>query len=174
LPALLKTLDRRSVPAPAGPAAVIPIDPDGSRRVWLPALAGRPRWVIGVSLAATVLLAAFALRVRYDHNLLHLQSPGLESVRWEMKLIEHTAGASWHALSYSATTEEALALKARYEKLPGVERVAEVASLVPPGQGPKLAQMRDIHERLRRLPERGKLIGHHPPNPERLRAALAS
>src|SRR5262249_37012852 len=115
-----------------------------------------------------------ALRVRYDHNLLHLQSPALDSVRWEMKLIEHTAGASWHALSYTATTEEALALKARYEKLPGVERVAEVASLVPPGQEQKLAMMRDCPERLRRLPERGKLIGHHPPNPQRLRASLGS
>jgi hopanoid biosynthesis associated RND transporter like protein HpnN len=171
LPALLKTLDRRR--APARPAAVLPLDPGGSRRVWLPALAGRPRWIIGVSLGLTVVLAAFALRVRYDHNLLHMQSPGLDSVRWEMKLIEHTAGASWHALSTTDTAEQALALKARYEKLPGVERVAEVASLVPPGQGPKLERMRDIHARLAHLPERGKLIGHHPPNPEALQRQVA-
>ena len=55
-----------------------------------------------------------------------------------MTLIEHTAGASWHALSYRDTPEEALALKARYEQLPEVSRVVEVASLVPPDQGPKL------------------------------------
>ena len=42
-------------------------------------------------------------RVRYDHNLLHLQAQNLDSVKWEMTLIEHTAGASWHALSYHAT-----------------------------------------------------------------------
>ena len=59
-----------------------------------------PRWVIGVSLAATAVLAAFACRVYYDHNLLHLQAAGLDSVQWELKLIDHTAGASWHSLDY--------------------------------------------------------------------------
>ena len=83
--------------------------------------------------------ASAPLRVRYDHNLLHLQAHDLDSVKWEMTLIEHTAGASWHALSYTDTPEEALALKARYEKLPEVSRVVEVASLVPPRPGRKAA-----------------------------------
>jgi uncharacterized protein len=171
LPALLRLTDRRKAPR-ALPAGVLPLDPGGSRRVWLPALAGRPRWVIGVSLAATVVLGAFALRVGYDHNLLHLQSPDLESVRWELKLIEHTAGASWHALSYTATPEEALALKARYEKLPGVERVATVAPLVPRGQEKKLPRLRDIRQRLQKLPARGALVPHSPPNVARLKESL--
>ena len=64
---------------------------------------GRPRWVIAGSLGLTAALAACALRIGYDHNLLHLQAEGLDSVQWELKLIEHTAGASWHALSYTAT-----------------------------------------------------------------------
>ena len=76
----------------------------------------------------------------------------LDSVRWEMTLIEHTAGASWHALSYTDTPEEALALKARYEKLPEVSRVVEVASLVPPDQDAKLPLLADIQHRLRNLP----------------------
>ncbi len=172
LPALLKKFDRRPAAASASPAGVLPIDPAGTRRAWLPALAGRPRWVIGVSLALTVVLAGFALRVRYDHNLLHLQSPELDSVRWELKLIEHTAGASWHALSYTSTPEEALALKARYEKLPGVLRVVEVATLVPPGQAKKLELLGDIQHRLRQLPPRGQPIPHHPPNAERLHEQL--
>ena len=61
-----------------------------------------------------------------------------------MTLIEHTAGASWHALSYTDTPEEALALKARYEQLPEVSRVVEVASLVPPDQDDKLPLLADI------------------------------
>jgi len=43
-------------------------------------------------------------------------------VKWEMTLIEHTAGATWHALSYTDTPEEALALKARYEQLRKLEK----------------------------------------------------
>jgi hypothetical protein len=75
-----------------------------------------------------------------------------------MKLIEHTAGASWHALSYTATPEEARALRERYEKVPGVSRVVEVASLVPCDQELKLGQLRDIQRRLRGLPRRGAPI----------------
>lgn len=129
-------------------------------RAWLPLLAKRPRWVIGVSAALTVAFAIFAGRVQYDHNLLHLQARDLDSVKWEMTLIEHTAGASWHALSYTANPKDALALKSRYEKLPGVSRVVEVASLIPDDQDRKVEQLRDIQRRLQKLPERGVEIPH--------------
>jgi hypothetical protein len=90
-----------------------------------------------------------------------------------MTLIEHTAGASWHALSYTATPEEALALKARYEQLPEVSRVVEVASLVPRDQATKLDLLRDIHTRLRKLPERGSVIPHAAPDSGDLQNELA-
>src|SRR5262249_40232569 len=110
----------------------------------------------GLAVAAAV--AACAGGVKYDHNLLHLQAESLESVAWELALIQNTAGASMHALSIVDTPEEALALKARYEKLPGVSRVAEIASLVPPAQQRKLPLVRAIHARLARLPRRGAPI----------------
>jgi uncharacterized protein len=137
---------------------------------WLPALANRPWLVLGSSLAITAVMGLFAVRIGYDHNLLHLQAGNLDSVKWEQTLIEHTAGASWHALSYTATPEEALALKARYEKEPGISRVVEVASLVPPDQQGKLEQLRDIQHRLRKLPERGVIIPHSLPKPEEMLA----
>src|SRR5262249_49810726 len=58
--------------------------------LWLPWVARRPGLVIGVSLAVTAVLGIFAARVRYDHNLLNLQAQGLESVKWEHILIDHT------------------------------------------------------------------------------------
>jgi hypothetical protein len=97
----------------------------------------------------------WAARAQYDHNLLHLQARDLDSVKWELTLIDHTAGASWHAQSYTATASEALALKARYEQLPEVSRVVEVASLVPDDQEQKMELLRDIQDRLRLLPEPG-------------------
>lgn len=148
-------------------------------RTWLPWLIARPKRVLAIVALATVLLTWWTFDLRYDHNLLHLQAQHLDSVQWEKKLIDRTAGASWHALSYTTTREEALALKKRFEQLPLVSRVVEVASLVPLDQERKLDRLRDIQDRLRRLPERGVSIPHELPNPadvqrsaQRLKASL--
>ncbi|HEV3117211.1 MAG TPA: MMPL family transporter, partial [Gemmataceae bacterium] len=116
LPSLLMIFDRRQTPV----AATIPLSTQAG---WLPRLFSRPRWIVGTGVALTAAVGLCALRLGYDHNLLHLQARDLDSVKWELTLIEHTAGASWHALSYRATPEEVLALKERYEKLPEVSRV---------------------------------------------------
>src|SRR5262249_57052856 len=96
LPALLMLSARRSNLT----AVSIPIATQAS---WLPSVSRRPWLVIGAGLAVTLLLGVCAGRVTYDHNLLHLQAEDLDAVKWELKLIQHTAGASWHALSYTAT-----------------------------------------------------------------------
>jgi hopanoid biosynthesis associated RND transporter like protein HpnN len=140
---------------------------------WLPALARRRRWIIAAGLALTAAMGVCVFRLTYDHNLLHLQARDLDSVKWELTLIEHTAGASWHALSYTASPEEALALKRRYEQLPEVSRVVEVASLVPCDQPNKLEMLRDIRHRLRALPPRGALIRHLRPDSRLLKIELA-
>ncbi|MFO0968804.1 MAG: MMPL family transporter [Gemmataceae bacterium] len=141
-------------------------------RTWLPWFVARPRWVLGVSAALIVFLGWQATRVYYDHNLLHLQAPGFESVKWEKRLIEEMPGATWNAVSYTTTREEALALKEKLEKLPCVSQVREVASLVPLDQERKLEQLRDIQERLRNLPERGTPIPHDVPNPAEVTRAI--
>jgi hopanoid biosynthesis associated RND transporter like protein HpnN len=142
--------------------------------VWLPRLLSSRRagWVVLAGLFVTTFLAFWAVHVGYDHNLLHLQARDLDSVKWELTLIDHTAGASWHAQSYTATAAEALALKARFEQLPEVSRVVEVASLVPPDQDRKLGLLRDIRHRLRHLPERGAAIPHDRPNAARIEEAV--
>ncbi len=161
LPALLKIVDKKP------PGETIPIS-FKKTRIWLPGLTRIP----GIVLCVAVLLAAvgafYAFRVRYDHNLLHLQARGLDSVKWELELIEHTAGASWYALSTTTTPEEALALKARFEKLEGVSRVVEVASLVPQDQEMKVVLLKDIQSRLQNLPKRGQLITRDLPDPVKL------
>lgn len=173
LPALVTLWDRRSAKARERESAAAPepailslAEAKNQRKQWLPRLMKRPRLVVGVSFGLAVVLAVCALRSRYDHNLLHMQARGLDSVRWEETLIENTAGASWHALSYTTTPEEALALKARFEKLPAVSMVVEAASLVPRDQERKLEQLKDIQFRLRRLPKRGQTIPHALPQVE--------
>lgn len=163
LPALIRLTDRRGLLAPL---AVIDAEgvsqpvyaPTSKPAMWLPSLARRPRYVLAASIGLLVVAVGYAGRVRYDHNLLNMQAEGLESVRWERELIDATAGASWHAVSHTATPQEALSLKARYETLPGVSRVVEVASLVPSDQDVKLPLVTDIRKRLTHLPANGQAI----------------
>jgi hopanoid biosynthesis associated RND transporter like protein HpnN len=136
---------------------------DGHRK-WLPGLLRWPRAVVACSVLSTLLLGWLALHIPYDHNLLNMQDPKLPSVQWEQRLMDQTVGASWHALSFTTTPEEALALKARYEQLPEVSHVVEVASLVPREQDRKREMMQNVQLRLRRLPKRGELIEHAKPN----------
>jgi hopanoid biosynthesis associated RND transporter like protein HpnN len=115
-------------------------------------LAHRPRLVLAVGAVLLIACGASALRLAYDHNLLNMQPRGLDSVAWERKLIDRAAGATWDALSTARTRDEALALRARYEALPEVGKVVEVASLVPADQDRKLPVVRAIREKLGTLP----------------------
>ncbi|HTU19797.1 MAG TPA: MMPL family transporter [Gemmataceae bacterium] len=177
LPALLMLFDRRPMVSrdPKGDANTPPFGSPLNADAWLPGLSRRAGWVTLAGLALTVGLGYCAWRgIRYDHNLLHLQASDLDSVKWELTLIEHTAGANWHAVSYTDTPQEALALKKRYEKLPEVARVVEVASLVPPDQAVKLPLLSDIQQRLRNLPKRGQSISHMKPNSQHLQNRLTT
>ncbi len=182
LPALLMLFDRRPrlLQSTVGPHVRLytpdycPPDSVLGGQSWLPGLVRRPALVLSVALVLAVGLGTCAAHIRYDHNLLHLQAQGLESVQWETTLIEHTAGASWHAMSYTPTREEALALSERYKKLPEVSSVIEIASLVPPDQDRKLPLVADVHNRLHKLPRRGTAIPHGRPDVPRLRADLGA
>lgn len=172
LPAILMLFDRRvmnadrrtdlqSVPLQAGRITNPSYGPGDT---WLPAVGRQPVFVLTLGALGVLMLGVCALRVTYDHNLLHLQAQNLDSVRWEMILFEHTAGASWHTVSITDTPEQALALKARFEELPEVSRVVEVASLLPTNQTAKLAVLADVQNRLKRLPPRGQTIPHLRPS----------
>jgi hypothetical protein len=60
-------------------------------------------------------------------------------------------------MSVARTRDEALALKAKYEALPGVSKVVEVASLVPAEQERKLPAVAAIHAKLAGLPPRERV-----------------
>jgi hopanoid biosynthesis associated RND transporter like protein HpnN len=177
LPALLVLFDRRKIDPNdrSQLREVLPFEHAASKDAWLPGLARRAGWAAALGLMLTLALGYCAWRgVTYDHNLLHMQARDLDSVKWELTLIDYTAGANWHAVSYTSTPAEALALKARYEQLPEVARVVEVASLVPADQDKKVVMLTDIRQRLSHLPERGKVIEHSPPQSEDLLNRLAN
>ncbi|MBN9119957.1 MAG: MMPL family transporter [Planctomycetes bacterium] len=135
-----------------GPPLILPFP-----ATFLPALAARPRLVLAVGALLLLVCAGSACRIEYDHNLLNLQARGTDSVEWERKLISRAAGATWDAMSVARSREEAFALKAKYEALPEVAKVVEVASLVPDRQGQKLPAVAAIHARLANLPPKERL-----------------
>jgi hopanoid biosynthesis associated RND transporter like protein HpnN len=174
LPALLMVFDRRLELSPVQAEILNFQAARAAVDTWLPWVRRHAGAVLAAGLLVAAAVGSGALRVHYDHNLLHLQAEGLDSVRWERTLIEHTAGASWHTLSYTASREEAQALTARYKQLPEVSQVVEVASLVPPDQARKLPLVAAIHQQLDRLPKRGVPIRHPPPDLDELRQDLAN
>ncbi|HEX4610852.1 MAG TPA: MMPL family transporter [Urbifossiella sp.] len=147
VPAAQVLLDRRRA-APACRSGTIPFPTAGA---WLPGLAGRPRAVLAGGAVLLVAAAACAARLGYDHNLLNLQADDLDSVRWERRLIERSAGMTWDALGVAKTREEAAELKATFAAVPEVGKVVEVASLVPPDQEAKLPLVAAVRDRLRDL-----------------------
>ena len=137
------------------------------------ALASRPKLVLAGGALLLIVCAGFAGRLQYDHNLLNLQARGADSVAWEHKLIDRAAGATWDAMSLARSRDEALSLKAKYETLPGVAQVVEVASLMPDQQGRKLPAVAAIHARLAHLPPKDRLPTGHGSDPGAVRELAA-
>jgi hopanoid biosynthesis associated RND transporter like protein HpnN len=179
LPATLALLERR--PAGGGGTPLTHSDHSEENRgltpparhdvlpfpgTFLPALSVRPRLVLAAGAVLLLVCAGATGWLRYDHNLLNLQARGTDSVAWEHKLIDRAAGATWDAVSVARSRAEALALKAKYEALPGVSKVVEVASLVPDRQDEKLPAVAVIRAKLAPLPPLDKLPVPSGSNPD--------
>ena len=146
LPATLAIVDRsflgRRIPEP------VPV------HSWIEPLMRHPRFVALAAVACTLALAGGLHELDYDHNLLNLQPDGLESVQVEKKLLEECDQSVWYALSIADSREQLLERKARLEALPSVERIDEIASLLPSDEDLKRPAIERIGGRLATLPER--------------------
>lgn len=70
-------------------------------------------------------------RIRYDYNLLNLQAQGLESVQIQQRVFDDADHSLLYAVSIADSAEEARALKQKFEKLPTVHHVDELATALP-------------------------------------------
>jgi len=146
LPAALAIVDRsflgRRIPEP------VPV------HSWLAPLMRHPRFVALAAVACTFALVGGLHDLDYDHNLLNMQAEGLESVEVEKRLLADCDQSVWYALSIADSREELLERKARLEALPSVERIDEIASLLPVDEDLKRPTIERIRGRLATLPER--------------------
>ena len=162
LPALVHLVDRKASRRPVP----VPLD----FHLWIHPVVARPRRVIAVGMAITAFLGLGITRLWYDHNLLHLQPAGLESVHWEERLLKEMSQGAWFAVSMADSPEELAARKAAFLRLPTVQRVDEIVSLLPSDEDRKLPLIRRIAHRLRDLPDQPPRIAI--PRQEQLLAVL--
>jgi len=123
LPAVLVVADRRRT------QDTLP-KPLESR--WLRALTSKyPVWVTGLSSLAIAGIAAYGVRVEYDYNLLHLQASGLESVEVQKRIFDQADNSLLFAVSLADNPQQVLELKKKFEALPSVHHVEELAAILP-------------------------------------------
>ena len=79
-----------------------------------------------------------ATKVRFDLNMLHLQSPKVESVIWEKKLLEGSELSSIYGEILAHSLPEVRQKTKALESLPTVSRVESVDTLLPHDQSDKI------------------------------------
>lgn len=85
-----------------------------------------------------------ASRIKFDLNMLHLQSRKSESVQWEKKLIEDSQQSSMQGAIFAKTLEEVQKKTRTLEALPSVSRVESVISILPSDQKEKSDLLREM------------------------------
>jgi hopanoid biosynthesis associated RND transporter like protein HpnN len=113
-------------------------------RLWLE----RPGWVVVLTLVISGLAATQVSTVRFDYNLLNLQSKGLSAVEFEHKLIQSTPKSVLYAAVVTNSLDEALALESRLTNLNTVASVDSMARLLTEDQGRKLTEIGRIKRQL--------------------------
>jgi len=130
--------------------------PDGESRL-LRFAAERRGVVLTLAGVAAVLAAVTAQGVGFDYNLMNLQAPGTESVRWEKRIIESGTRSVFGALDTAGSIAELRAKAAAFRRLPSVADVDSVTMLIPDDQPAKidlLSAVRPLVSGLRVEPRR--------------------
>jgi hopanoid biosynthesis associated RND transporter like protein HpnN len=104
----------------------------------------RPVTVGLVVTALTVLAISPARKVRFDYNLLHMQSAGLPAVLFQDKLIQYSTRSVLFGAVVANTLPEATNLIARITNLPTVAAVESMATFLTENQERKLEMLTAI------------------------------
>ena len=113
-------------------------------QVWLK----RPRLVIVCGTVLTLLAAAQIPRMKFDYNLLHLQTEGLPAVDLGEKLMESGSQSLLSAVVVADSLPEAVTLEETLKALPSVASVSSMVKFLTEDQTRKLAALREIKTRI--------------------------
>jgi hypothetical protein len=134
LPALIAVLKPQGEPDPIGFAGLAPVDRFLERRRY---------WIVGATLAATLLGSPLLLGLRFDFNPLNLRSASTESVSTLLDLM-HDPAASPNTIDVlTRDLPAATALAAKIAEKPEVAETRTLQSFIPAQQDEKLATIQD-------------------------------
>jgi len=134
LPALLAVLKPSSEQRPIGYAALAPLDRF---------LDKQRNWIVGVTLAATVLGLPLLAGLRFDFNPLNLRAQDTESISTLLELMHDPDNSPNTIELLKSDIGQASATAERLRQLPEVGRVLTLQSFVPEDQEAKLALIED-------------------------------
>ena len=104
----------------------------------------RTVFLAGLAIAASALACWGAAKVRFDLNMLHLQSRSAESVVWENKLITGSKYASIYGVLFAHSFQEIDEKTRAVERLPSVSKVNSIRSVLPSDQERKVRLLREM------------------------------
>ncbi len=110
----------------------------------LNAIDRHPRATIAIWALLLLVLTPFALRVRYDTDLLKLLPDAAESVQWERRLSADDERSVWHAVVLAKSTDEARTLTQKLRALPEVSDVSSAGVLFPDQLQTKQSILSDV------------------------------
>ena len=116
-------------------------------------------FIVAMALAATAFSLLAARGLRFDLNMLRLQSKRAESVVWERKLVEDSERPSIYGVILAHSREEVVRTTKALQALPTVSEVKSAESMLPADQEEKLAIIRQMRPML-------SGIGPMPPPPD--------
>jgi len=105
-----------------------------------------PRAMIAATVVLSLLCLYPVIRMRFDYNLMNLQAKGLQSVEYAYKLMRSRENSGYFAVVMAKDRNEARQLTNRLEKLPAVDHVVSLLSLVPDQQQAKLSELRALQQ----------------------------
>ncbi len=92
--------------------------------------------------------------VTYDHNLLNLQARGLESVETQNRIFASSDHSLLFAISLADSPAQVRELKAKFEALPEVRKVEEIATRLPDHSADETRLLvQGFHAHLKHLPK---------------------
>jgi hopanoid biosynthesis associated RND transporter like protein HpnN len=159
LPALLMLFDGRLArgadrPAPRAPAFLT--QREGVDRA---IRAGRARVTVAASLLAAGASAWYGLtHLTFESNLLKLQAKGLDSVRWEHRVMEDSAAASWFGACVVPRIEDIEPLVGRLRAHPEVGKVRSVLDAVVPDTPERVALRTQVANAVEAAPVRPRRV----------------
>jgi hopanoid biosynthesis associated RND transporter like protein HpnN len=110
-------------------------------------LLNHPRAVLVTAAVLTLLSLAQARHIRFDYNLLNLQSSGLPAVGIEEKLLRGGSQSMLYGAVLADSLEDARALEEKIERLEPVAGVSSLVDYLTEDQSEKLRIIREVKER---------------------------